>query len=71
MSGLVNMPQTVVKDDNGNAGCKSAQHNESIFQNATRRGGERRPGGGVSVSAVEVKNFMFHRRAGAFTMPPS
>lgn len=36
MSGLVNMPQTVVKDDNENAGCQSAQHNESIFQNATR-----------------------------------
>lgn len=42
MSGLVNMPQTVVKDDNENGGCQSAQHNESIFQYAWR-GGERRP----------------------------
>lgn len=69
MSGLVNMPQTVVKDDNENAGCQSAQHNESIFQNAMRGRGEE--AGGVSVSAAEVKNFMLHRQAAAFTMPPS
>lgn len=63
------MPQTVVKDDNENAGCQSAQHNESIFQNAMRGRGEE--AGGVSVSAAEVKNFMLHRQAAAFTMPPS
>lgn len=52
MSGLVNMPQTVVKDDNENGvgvwGGARVHSTMNLFSNIHKGGGERKPGGSSS-----------------------